>query len=302
MYNNLQLYSIFMHSKSAFFASNYYFSIDNFDYVFRKIVLDAYAKRFNSVADARLYLAICGVDLESTVKILLTMEKTGLLTTPIAEAIFAPVGCGDIANAFCKLMTGDIMITGKKGILSLTPLIQALENDLPKIIRIDIPGHSYVMLACEKKLEGVWGYIYQSNVAYDMEDNAFSLAAWLMDAKSCKTNLSEHVQKLARLINPAVSNLEKESLYFELYSAKPIVDVKVPANMKDMVSYINENMSFQYTIKSISSRDMLHVSKRIEKIVSQHPEEQFESLESYISRMRIEVACDNEFYPVTEPS
>lgn len=64
-----------MQSKSAFFASSNDHSIDNFDSTFRKLVLSAYAKRFNSTADARLYLAICGVDLESTVKILLTMKK-----------------------------------------------------------------------------------------------------------------------------------------------------------------------------------------------------------------------------------
>ncbi|CAM2925400.1 Uncharacterised protein [Legionella steigerwaltii] len=291
-----------MQSKLAFFASSDHFSLDDFDSAFRKLVLSAYAKRLNSVADARLYLALCGIDLESTVKILLSMEKTGMLNTSIAEAIFAPVGCGDIANTFCKMMTGDIMITGKKEVQSLTPLIEALEKDLPKIIRIDIPGHSYVMLACEKKTEGIWGYIYQSNVAYEMEDNSFSLAAWLMDEKSCKTNLSEHLQKVARLIDPVVSNSEKESIYLELYSAKPIVDVKVPANIKGIVSYINENMSFQYTIKSIRAIDMLHVAKRIQNIISQHPEEQQQSLESYISRMRVEIESDEEFHPVTEPS
>lgn len=134
-----------MHSKSAFFASNYYFSIDNFDYVFRKIVLDAYAKRFNSVADARLYLAICGVDLESTVKILLTMEKTGLLTTPIAEAIFAPVGCGDIANAFCKLMTGDIMITGKRAFYRLPRSFRHLKTICPKLSALIYPD---ILMSC----------------------------------------------------------------------------------------------------------------------------------------------------------
>ncbi|WP_454781812.1 hypothetical protein [Legionella sp. WA2022007384] len=291
-----------MQSKSAFFATTNY-SIDNFDSTFRKLVLGAYAKRLNSATDAKLYLAICGVDLESTVKILLTMEKNNLLNIPLKQAIFSPVGCGDIANAFCTLITGDAMIISKKETHSLASLDEELENDLPKVVRIDIPGHSYVMVACEKTSHGVWGYVYQSNVAYQMEDNSFSLAAWLMDAKSFKTNLSEHLRKLARLLNPSVSNLEKELIYLELYSAQPIVEVKVPANMKEMISYINENLFFKYKTQAVSVQDMLFIAERIRNIIIQNADEQEQSLDVYISNMQEELeACrESEYKTVMDP-
>ncbi|KTD01807.1 hypothetical protein [Fluoribacter gormanii] len=291
-----------MQSKSAFFASSNDHSIDNFDSTFRKLVLRAYAKRFNSTADARLYLAICGVDLESTVKILLTMKKNNLLNISIEQAIFSPVGCGDIANAFCTLMTGDAMISSRKETLAFASLGEALENDLPKVVRIDIPGHSYVMLACEKTSQGVWGYVYQSNVAYAMEDNAFSLAAWLMDTKSSKTNLSEHLRKLARLLDPVVSNLEKEIIYLELYSANPIVEVKVPANMQEMVSYINDNIFFKYKTKTVCPQDMLFIAERIRNIITQDAEEQDQSLDAYISKMQEELEGCTELEYQIEPS
>ncbi|PWY54307.1 hypothetical protein DGG96_17820 [Legionella qingyii] len=293
-----------MQSKSAFFAPSNYYSIDNFDSTFRKLVLDAYAKRFNSTSDAKLYLAICGIDLESTVKILLTMEENNLLNISIEQAIFSPVGCGDIANAFCTLMTGDAMISPRTGTYSIASLGEELENDLPKVVRIDIPGHSYVMVACEKTSQGVWGYIYQSNVAYAMEDNAFSLAAWLMDAKSSKTNLSEHLQKLARLLNPVVSHLEKEIIYLELYSANPIVEVKVPANMQEMISYINENIFFKYKIKAVCPQDMLFIAERIRNMITQDSEEQEQSLDVYLSKMReeLEDCTELECQTLIEPS
>lgn len=291
-----------MQSKFAFFPSHQHFSIDSFDNAFRRLVLSAFMKRFNSVADARLYLAICGIDIELTIKILLSMEKTGILDTPISEAIFAPVGCGDIANALCRLITGDEMITVKSEAQSIIELSKALQENLPQIIRIDIPGHSYVMLAYEKTSEGIWGYIYQSNVAYGMEDNTFSLAAWLMDAKSYKTNLSEHLQKLAQLMEPTVSNSVKETIYFELYCAKPIIDVKTPANIQKIISYMNENLSLKYKIRAVGAKDMLLVAERIQRIISQHPEEQQQSLDSYISKIRTELEESNEseFYPAAE--
>lgn len=275
-----------MQSKSAFFTSPNDFSIDNFDSIFRKLVLSAYAKRFNSAADARLYLAICGVDLETTVKVLSTMEKNGLLNTSIVNAIFAPVGCGDIANAFCNMMTGDAMISSAKETYSLAGLCEELEKDLPKIIRIDIPGHSYVMLACEKTARGVLGYVYQSNVAYGMEDNSFSLAAWLMDSKSFKTNLSEHVQRLTQLLNPVVSNSEKEAIYLELYSARPIVEVKTPANIQELISYVNKNIFLKYKTKSVRAQDMSLISERIRQIITQDAEEAEQSLDIYISKIK----------------
>ncbi|QLZ69785.1 hypothetical protein FOLKNPGA_02584 [Legionella sp. PC1000] len=292
-----------MHSRSVFFTvSPYEFSsIDNFDSVFRKLVLSAYANRYKSVADARLYLAISGIDLESTVKILLIMEQNGLLHTSIANSIFAPVGCGDIANTFCKMITGDEMISSGKETSSLLHLIEELEQDLPKIIRIDIPGHSYVMLACEKTSKGVLGYIYQSNVAYGMEDNSFSLAAWLMDTKSFKTNLSEHLHKLALLINPAISNLVKAHIYLELYSANPIVEVKIPANMQEIISYINENIFFKYKIKTICAKDMLLISERIKNLTIQNPSELQQSLDTYIAKMKEELKALDYQLPVAEP-
>lgn len=284
-----------MQSKSAFFASSNHCSIDSFDDAFRKLILGVYARRFNSVADARLYLAICGIDLETTVKILLTMKKNGLLNTSIVNAIFAPVGCGDIANAFCKMTTGDEMIAIKRNkVQSFAHLYEALEGDLPKIIRIDIPGHSYVMVACEKAPQGILGYIYQSNVAYGMEDNSFSLAAWLMDTKSSKTNLSEHLQKLARLLNPSVSNSEKESIYLELYTAEPLIDVKIPANMQEIISYINENIFLKYNIKTVHAKDMLLITERIKRIATQNAEEEQQSLDTYISKMTEELEDSDE--------
>ncbi len=292
-----------MQSKPAFFAPSNYSSLDHFDSIFRKLVLDAYKKRFNSAADAKLYLALCGVDLESTVNILLTMEKNNLLNISIEQAIFAPVGCGDIANAFCTLMTGDAMIISKKEKTPLPNLDKELEKNLPTVVRIDIPGHSYVMLACEKTSQGVWGYIYQSNVAYQMEDNSFSLAAWLKDVKSLKTNLSEHLRKLARLLSPSVPNLEKESIYMELYSAQPIVEVKVPANMKEMISYINENPFFKYKVKTVCAQDMLFIAERIRNIIIQNTEEQDLPLDVYIAKMKkeLEVSSELEYQIIMEP-
>ncbi|KTD40496.1 hypothetical protein [Legionella parisiensis] len=294
-----------MQSKSTFFTSSHYevSSIDNFDSIFRKLVLSAYKKRYSSVADARLYLTICGIDLESTVKILLAMEKNGLLNTSIANSIFTPVGCGDVANTFCKMMTGDEMISSGKETYSLEYLGEELEKDLPKIVRIDIPGHSYVMLACEKTSVGVLGYIYQSNVAYGMEDNSFSLAAWMMDSKSCKTNLSIHLQKLALLMHPAVPSMDKANIYLELYSAKPIVEVKIPANMQEIVSYIDENIFLRYKIKTLCAKDMLLIADRIKNMTMQNPAELQQSLDTYITKMEEEQEdlVELEYQPATKP-
>lgn len=252
--------------------------------------MSAYENRFKSVADARLYLAIHGVDLENTVKILLTMEKNDFLSTPIVNAIFSPVGCGDTANAFCKLMTGDEMIPFKnKETQSLTLLSEELENNLPKLIRINIPGHSYVMLACEKSEEGILGYVYQSNVAYGIEDNLFSLSEWLMDIRSHKTNLSQHLLKLHQLINPRVSIPEKIQIYRELYIAQPIAKVTVPADMQTIISYINENIFIRYDIREVNAKNMLSVLERLKRITNQIPEEQMQELGDYIRTVKDEL-------------
>lgn len=82
---------------------------------------------------------------------------------------------------------------------------------------------------------------------------------------------------------------KKGSIYLELYCANPIIEVKTPANIQEIISYINENISFKYRIKPVRAIDMMYASERLKRIVTQHPEEQEQSLETYISRMQIEL-------------
>lgn len=261
-------------------------NLHEFDRAYRELVLGAYEQRFASVADAKLYLAIQGVDLETTVSILLMMEAEDCLTKSVLNSIFSPVGCGDTANAFCYFMTEDSMNTLSKDSQSPGQLAKDLTNNLPKLIRINIPGHAYVMLASEQTPAGVLGYIYQSNVAEGMEDNSFSLVAWLYDPKSQQTNLTIHLEKVQRLLNPHTLRSEQEMIYRELYFAQPLIDVQIPANLEIPLNYLRESPRFNYQIKEINAANMLHVLASIQRENQQPIDEPKQSLDAYIQNMK----------------
>ena len=263
-------------------------TLDDFDQYFRKMMLDSYEKRFDSVASAKFHLALQGCDLQTMVNVLLVFEKMGGLEKSIEQSLFFPVGCGDIANAFCQLITQNTLFTPlTQKPPKLPSLVRELDKHLPKLIRIDIPGHSYVMLASEKTPQGVLGYVYQSNIAEGMEDNSFSLSAWLMDPRSHKTNLTEHLNKVIQLIDVDTFDEIKAALYEELFIAQPIVPVKSPANLNTLIKHINENPnSSRYKTKRVSPARMLTILQLFEQEYSGSHMEQTQSLENYIEHCR----------------
>ncbi len=258
--------------------------MDHFDQAFRGMLLEAYEQRFNSVADARFYLKIQGMDLDTAITTFLLMEKMGSLTTSIVNSLFFPIGCGDVTNTFCSTIIGHEMYTpNEQKSNTIENLQRNLAINLPKLIRMDIPGHSYVLLASEQRKDGVFGYIYQSNIAMGMEDNSFSLAAWLMDPKSNKTNLTEHLEKLKWLLDPQTSDSEKIMIYRKLFFANPIVPVSDPADMEEILYYIKDNPGFKYSIKKITPKVMIEA---LEKMKNMDINEQNQSLDEYINNVK----------------
>lgn len=276
-----------MKTKSAFFSrslSESSLTVDDFDQFFRGMLLEAYEQRFNSVADARFYLKIQGMDLDTAITTFLLMEKMGSLTTSIVNSLFFPIGCGDVTNTFCSTIIGHEMYTPNEQRSNAIEDLQCkLAINLPKLIRLDIPGHSYVLLASEQKKEGVLGYIYQSNIAMGMEDNSFSLAAWLMDPKSNKTNLTEHLEKLKWLLDPRTSDSEKIMIYRKLFFANPIIPVREPADMEKIIHYIKNNPDFKYSIKKITPNVMIEA---LERMKNMDINEQSQSLDEYINNIK----------------
>ena len=65
-------------------------SVDDFDQYFRKLILDSYEKRFDSVADAKFHLALQGCDLQTMVNMLLVFERVGVLENPLNNHYFTP--------------------------------------------------------------------------------------------------------------------------------------------------------------------------------------------------------------------
>lgn len=282
-----------MKIKASFFDdSNQKITLDDFDHYFRTLLLDAYKKRFNSAADAKFYLALQGMDLDIMISIFIPAEKTGLLNTSIANALFYPVGCGDITNSFCTMMVEDSLFTPRTGNPPpLSKLLFELEKNLPKLIRIDIPGHAYVMLASEKTNQGVLGYIYQSNIAEGMEDNSFSLATWLMDPKSHKTNLTQHLQQVNRLLEVETSCEEKCSIYRELFFAQPTVAIKVPANLNEIIKNLNDQTNIsRYKVKEIDPQTMIATLQLFEKEFKNLFAELKQSLDDYIQQIKEKIA------------
>lgn len=278
-----------MYTKTPLFFPSPPFTIDDFDKVYRELILNTYEQRFVSVADARLYLAIQGVDLDTLIQILLAMEEAEeeSLTKPVIDSLFSPCGCGDTANAFCKILTGNEMIPHRsKSPNTIEQLLSTLGDNFPKLIRLDIPGHSYVMLASELIAEEVYGYVYQSNIAQGMEDNSFSITAWIKDPKSCKTNLTVHLQKVQQLLAPQTPKNIQASLYRELYFAEPIVPVVEEAYLDIILDSISEDPCFFYTIKSVSALSMFYVLERFKKELCTNIDEQDLSLQEYIKAIK----------------
>lgn len=233
---------------------------DLFNAKFRYMVLNAYKKKFENLSEAKLYLSLQGADLETTVSILIMMEKWDTLGgRTIKEALFTPSGCGDVTNAFCMLMTQNTMATARypNNRKSLAELSQEFEGVMPKIIRIDILSHSYVMLCTEKSENNIFGFIYQSNIAEGMNDHCFSLAAWLMDKGSRKTNLSEHVEKLEELLAPETSDDRKKIVYNELFMAEPLVEVITPADMDLLIAAYKKPTKAYYQAKNVDISYMI---------------------------------------------
>ncbi|USQ13332.1 hypothetical protein J2N86_11645 [Legionella lytica] len=264
-------------------------TMDDFDLYFRKLVLDSYEKRFDSVADAKFHLALQGCDLQTMVNVLLLFEKLGVLEKSIEQSLFYPVGCGDIANAFCNILTKSTLFTPlTEKPPQISSLAKKLGKDLPKIIRIDIPGHSYVMLACEKIEKEVFGYIYQSNIAEGMEDNSFSLSAWLMDARSQKTNLTKHLNKVMQLLDVGTDNEEKISIYEELFIATPIVTVKNQADLNAIIKHINEHPnSSRYKAQHVTPKKVISTLQRFEQEYSGTHTEHKQLLGDFIEQSRV---------------
>ncbi|MDR3503377.1 MAG: hypothetical protein P4L79_12440 [Legionella sp.] len=264
-------------------------TLDDFAQYFRKLVLDSYEKRFDSVADAKFHLALQGCDLQTMVNILLVFDKTGILEKSIEQSLFYPVGCGDIANAFCTLLTqSTLFIPRTQKPPQLPSLAKDLGKNLPKLIRVDIPGHSYVMLACEKTDKDVFGYIYQSNIAEGMEDNSFSLSAWLMDPRSQKTNLTEHLNKVIQLIDVDTFDEIKAAIYQELFIAQSIVPVNIRADLNVIVKHINENPnSSRYKAKHVTPMAIIRTLQLFEQEFSGTRAEQTQSLAHYIEQNRV---------------
>lgn len=279
-----------MYDKTSFFScdrsESKSLSINYFDKAFRETILNAYEKRFDSVADARFYLTLQGVDLDTAVSMLIIMEQMGMLKNTLTNTLFSPVGCGDIANAFCKIMTGNAMLSMNRKPLLLAPLIQELDKSLPTLIRMDIPGHSYIILASEKTNEDIFGYVYQSNVAYGMEDNSFSLVAWLMDPKSQKMNLSHHLHQLDKLISPSTTPDEKEAIYSELYCAQPIVPINEGADIKKIIQSFNGHPEIKYRAKKVIPQQMLCALDLMKDMLCIPTEEHHQSLEDFICKAK----------------
>jgi hypothetical protein len=274
---------------SFFQKDSQQFTLDDFDQYFRKLVLDSYKKRFDSVASAKFHLALQGCDLQTMVNLLLVFEKINVLEKPIEQSLFYPVGCGDIANSVCTLLTqSTLFIPQTQKPPQLPSLAKELGKHLPKLIRIDIPGHSYVMLACEKTDKGVFGYVYQSNIAEGMEDNSFSLSAWLMDTRSQKTNLTEHLNKVIQLIDVNTLDEVKSTIYEDLFIAQPIVTVKTPADLKVIIQHINENPnSSRYKAKRVTAKALISTLQHFEQEFSGTHLEQTQSLGDYIEQSRV---------------
>ncbi|WP_133135821.1 hypothetical protein [Legionella rowbothamii] len=262
---------------------------DDFDQYFRKLVLDSYRKRFDNVASAQFHLALQGCDLQTMVNMLLVFEKMGALEKSIEQSLFYPVGCGDIANSFCTLLTqSTLFIPHTQNPPQLPSLAKELGKHLPKLIRIDIPGHSYVILACEKTKKDVFGYIYQSNIAEGMEDNSYSLSAWLMDPRSQKINLTEHLNKVIQLINVDTADEIKAAIYQELFIAQPIVPVKNPANLNVLINHINKNPnSSRYNAEHVTPKVLISTLQQFEHEFGGTHLEQIQSLEDYIEQSRV---------------
>ncbi|MFJ1268265.1 hypothetical protein ACD661_06830 [Legionella lytica] len=271
-------------------------SVDDFDQYFRKLILDSYEKRFDSVADAKFHLALQGCDLQTMVNMLLVFERVGVLEKPIEQSLFYPVGCGDIANAFCTLLTNSTLFTPlTEKPPQLPSLTKELGKNLPQLIRIDIPGHSYVMLACEKTNKEVFGYIYQSNIAEGMEDNSFSLSAWLKDHRSSKTNLTEHLNQVIQLIDADTCTQDKKKIYDALFIAAPIVPVRIPADLDVIIKHINEHPnSSRYKTQHVNPRKLINILEDFERNFRGTHAEQTQSLSQYIEQSRLKMRANEE--------
>lgn len=247
----------FMSGTPPFFGKSDETTGDLFAKMWRARLLDAYSKRFDDVAEARFYLSMQGIDLEAVVFSLM-MQETNETEFSLKDLIFSPASCGDTANGFCMLMTGRSMAAKHD---KTSKSIDSLQNDMsiifPALIRIDVPGHSYVMLCTEKKGHNIFGYIYQSNSGEGMEDNSYSLAAWLKSEKANKTNLSEHVVKLTTLIDPATQDDSKKKLYDELYCVEPIIKIERPADMNKLIQPWKKKSNIYYQIEKVNFAALL---------------------------------------------
>ncbi|KTD12027.1 hypothetical protein Lgra_1485 [Legionella gratiana] len=210
-----------------------------FHQLYKSILCNAENNK-DSLIDANFLISIQGLPFEMVLNAALMMDNTVNKDSkdhiPVEQGLFLPIGCGYTANGFCKLMTGRNMSTAIHHDLSrpITKLHDELMTNLPKLVRIDVPGHSYVMLATHQKENECYGYIYQSNVAKGTNNQAFSLVSWLKDKKCTCINLSSHITQVQQLFDPKTSIEKKKELYKELYLLTPTSTELVNVNLDQL--------------------------------------------------------------------
>ncbi len=225
--------------------------------------------------------ALMGLDLEILWDSVIGQTLETSLEDAIQYALPAP-SCGATANAISNLFTDNIaaaslMQTSMNGtkyssLSEFTQAIGEVAQQGPALVRISLHSHKetssltchdYILFVTNMSEQGEpLGYVYQSNIAEGMEDNAFSLLAWFQDKdKSKQQNLFHHLVDLDAFLK-AESNEERTCLYQKIYIGQPIVPVIVPANLASLTH--NQNFSCSYKVVAV---DVQNAFKKISKVV-----------------------------------
>lgn len=204
-----------------------------------------------------VYYSLMGLELEIIWDSVIGQTLESSLEEAIQFALPAP-SCGAAANAVGELFCDEaacarLMQNAKLGkFFSVAEFdadirFAAKKDSFPLLVRISLAEkqqkgflscHDYILYITHlSERDELMGYVYQSNIADGMEDNAFSLLAWLQDeTKSVEQNLQWHLNDLHHFLRTE-NDIERAALYEKLYFCRPIVKVEKPADLSQLTHH-----------------------------------------------------------------
>ncbi len=157
------------------------------------------------------------------------------------------ISCGETANVLCQVFAKTRLLANE---CSLNNLSKVVKDRAPRIIRINLRGHNYVIEQIDTRLSGQpMGNVYQSNIAVlSNPDYGITMYKYLHEHTN-PVKLLDYFKNLAVVSDPKAGIDKRRKLYLNMFTVPTYLQnpKTKPPKMQD--------------VKNSSNKDVLEIVK-----------------------------------------